>query len=182
MSAADAWRFIGTPHGEFVVATKDGCGFPTLLTQTGEATAVAENAITVRSQDGYEKVYAIGDSTRTIASRRANSKVGQGDWVSVTAATEGETATAAYIFDLSQPSKNLWRGKGWWSPKQWQPGKVQGRTPEPCPTPTPTITATPSVTPTETPTGTPTETPTTPTPEPTATVTQTVTPSPTPTP
>ncbi|WP_424533320.1 hypothetical protein ACOZ38_23470 [Sphaerisporangium viridialbum] len=276
MSAADAWRFIGTPHGEFVVPAK-GCVFPVLFTQTGQATVVAEDAITVKSQDGFERVYAIGDATRTVSGRRGDTKVKQGDWVSVTsvaqgdstpvppqdaptpvppedaptpvppqdaptpvppqdaptpvppedaptpvpsqsvpttappqdsptavppqsvptpvapqvepttAAPQGETTTAAWVFDLTRPSKNFWRGKGWWAPKHWQPGNLQWRAPKPCPTetstptPTETPTETPTATPTETPTGTPTETPTeTSTAEPTVTQTVTVPPSPAP--
>ncbi|WP_405150160.1 hypothetical protein OG589_16850 [Sphaerisporangium sp. NBC_01403] len=251
MSAADAWRFIGTPHGEFVVPAK-GCVFPVLFTQTGQATVVAEDAITVKSQDGFERVYAIGDATRTVSGRRGDTKVKQGDWVSVTsvaqgdstpvppqdaptpvppedaptpvppedaptpvpsqsvpttappqdsptavppqgvptpvapqvepttAAPQGETTTAAWVFDLTRPSKNFWRGKGWWAPKHWQPGNLQWRAPKPCPTETPAPTPTPTETPTETPTATPTETPTeTPTGTPTETPTETSTAEPT---
>lgn len=176
--------FPGTLHGEFVLPAKDGCGF-TVFTQTGEATALAQDSITVRSQDGFEKAYTIDDSTRILAGRRGN-EVKQGDWVSVTAATTAEeTATAAYVFDLSRPSRNLWRGGGWWLPRQWRPG-AKWRTPTPCPTPTPTATPTtpPTSTPTSTPTPTetPTDVPTTPPAEPVPTATDTATPVPTPTP
>ncbi|WP_344937014.1 hypothetical protein [Sphaerisporangium flaviroseum] len=179
-----AWAFTGALHGDLVVPAKPRCTFVTLFVQTGEATAVAEDSVTVRSQDGYERTYTIAESTRTIAGRWGNSEVRQGDWVSVSALTEGETATAAYIIDLSRPSRNIWRGHGYWYSKQWPVGTAKWRTPKPCPTPTPTITPTPSVTPTVTPTDTvtPTVTPTEPTTEPTPTVTQTVTADPTPTP
>jgi type VI secretion system secreted protein VgrG len=184
------WSYVGIMHGDFVLPTKDGCGIP-LSTQTGEATAVAEDSITVRSLDGFEKVYAIAESTRTVAGRRGNSEVRQADQVLVAAAgttVEGETATAAYIYDLTRPSKSFWK-----APKyRWPhfPGTDKWRTPTPCPTPpqtptpTPTPTDTPTLPPTETPTGTPTVTPTDvpPTPEPTPTVTETTTPDPTPTP
>ncbi|MFF5207201.1 hypothetical protein [Streptosporangium sp. NPDC000396] len=153
--------FPGTLHGEFTVPGKDGCGF-TVFSQTGEAIALAEDSITVKSQDGFEKAYTIDDSTWTLAGRRDN-EVRQGDWVSVTATTVGETATAAYVFDLSKPRKSFWRG--WWFSKQWRPG-AKWRTPTPCPTPP---TPTPTVPPTTPPAPTPTDMPTTPTPPPTPT-------------
>jgi type VI secretion system secreted protein VgrG len=194
------WAFSGTPHGEFVVGTKDPCVFVTVLSQTGEATAVAEGSITVRSADGFEKVYVIDDTTKTVAGSRGDSEVRQGDWVAVSSAAGAEPATAAYVYDLSRPGKNLWRGKGWWHSPQWQwrwnPGhSVKWRTPKPCPTPSATPTPTPTFTepplpsetptPTEVPTDVPTETPTpepteTPVPEPTVTITQTVTATPAP--
>lgn len=178
--------FPGTLHGEFVLPSKDGCGF-TVLSQTGEATALTEGSVTVRSQDGFEKVYTIDDSTKVYAGRRGN-EIKQGDWISVTATATGETATAAHVFDLSRPSRKLWRGDWWSSLSRWPGGKW--RTPAICatptatPTPPPTETPTepPTETPTEPPTGTPTETPTdvptTPVPEPTATVTETPPPPP----
>lgn len=178
--------FPGALHGEFVLPAEDGCGF-TVFAQTGEAIALAENSITVRSQDGFERAYAINDSTRTLAGRRGN-VVRQGDWVSVTATTQGETATAAYVFDLSRPSKRFWRGDSWWLPRQWRPdGRWRTPNPTPCPTPpVETPTAPPLPTPTDAPTvptdapTTPTETPAVPTAEPTPTVTDTPPPTPTP--
>ncbi|GAA4184094.1 hypothetical protein GCM10022252_12450 [Streptosporangium oxazolinicum] len=182
--------FPGTLHGEFVLPAKDGCGF-TVFAQTGEATALAEDSITVKSQDGFEKVYTIAETTKSLSGRRGNA-LREGDWVSVTATTSGETATAAYVFDLTRPSKKFWRDGGWWSANQWRPGS-RWRTPAVCPTPpveTPTVpppseppppsTETP-LPPTETP-APPTETPGVPTPEPTPTVTEPPTPTPTPTP
>ncbi|MER5999234.1 hypothetical protein ABT120_11730 [Nonomuraea angiospora] len=171
-------------HGEFAVATKDGCGTVTLFAQTGQATAVAEDSITVRSQDGFERTYAIDDNTHTVAGRRGNSAVKQDDWVSVTAigadqtstptatSTATATATAATVYDLSRPMKRIWSYKGWKQAWQWWPGAPAWQTPTACPTPT--------TTPTETPTETPTVTET-PTPDPTSSVSETPTPTPTPT-
>ncbi|MEV4530975.1 hypothetical protein [Streptosporangium sp. NPDC049304] len=188
--------FPGTLHGEFVLPAKDGCGF-TVFAQTGEATALAEDSITVKSQDGFERVYTIADTTRSLSGRRDNA-LRQGDWVSVTATTSGETATAAYVFGLTRPHKRFWRGGGWWSVNEWRPGS-RWREPAICPTPpvaTPTVpppaetplppTETPfpptesPLPPTETPPPTE-EPPPAPTPEPTPTVTE-GTPTPTPTP
>jgi hypothetical protein len=164
-------------HGEFMVATKDGCGVVTLLAQTGQATAVADGSITVRSQDGFERTYTIDDTTRTIAGRRGTSAVKQDEWVSVTATTDGQTATAVYVYDLSRPVKRIWAYRGWNQPKQWWAGPPSWQSPTPCPTPTETTA------PTETPTATPTETPTeTPTSSTTPSVSETPTPTPTPSP
>jgi hypothetical protein len=184
--------FPGTLHGELVLPAKDGCGF-TVFAQTGEATVLAQDSITVKSQDGFEKVYAISDTTRTLTGRRGN-EVRQGDWVTVTATTVGETATVAYVFDLSRPNRNFWRGDSWLSSKQWRPG-TRWRTPAICPTPpvpTPTDLPTPPTEtpiptdlptlPTETPDPTDLPTPPTETPDPTVTPDPTETPEPTETP
>ncbi|SEH01578.1 hypothetical protein SAMN05444920_12126 [Nonomuraea solani] len=172
LAPINPWGFVGAMHGEFMVATKDGCGTVPLLAQTGQATAVAEDSITVRSQDGFEKVYAINDDTRTIAGRRGNSSVRQDDWVSVTATSDG---TALTVYDLSRPSKRIWSYQGWKRSWQWWAGPPLWQTPTPCPTPTVTPTVTPTETPTETPTVTPTVTPTS---DPTPTVSETTTPDP----
>ncbi|MEV0391326.1 hypothetical protein [Nonomuraea sp. NPDC050643] len=153
------------------MATKDGCGTATLLAQTGQATAVAEDSITVRSQDGFEKTYAIDDTTRTIAGRRGTSEVRQDDWVSVTATTDGQNATAVHVYDLSRPGKRIWSYQGWKRSWQWWAGPPRWQTPTSCPTPTQTVT--PTEVPTETPTQTPTETPTS---EPTPSVSDTPSP------
>ncbi|HEX4817595.1 MAG TPA: hypothetical protein VFV66_33045 [Nonomuraea sp.] len=168
--------FVGALHGEFVVGTRDGCGTVTLSAQTGQATAIAENSITVRSRDGFEQTYAIDDNTRTFAGRRGDNPVRQNDWVSVTATTDGQAATAVYVYDLTRPSKRSWWSWGW---RQWWAGTPAWKTPNPCPTPTtaptdvptaptPTVSESPSATPTPsaTPPVTPTATVTTPVPSP----------------
>ncbi|MBE3013502.1 hypothetical protein IL992_30635 [Microbispora sp. NEAU-D428] len=260
--------FLGALHGEVVVPTKDGCGTVTVFTQTGQAVAVADDSITVRSQDGFERSYAIGDSTRTLTGRRGG-EIRQDAWISVIAsaqsgmptagpespaplpsttptvpettptptggtptppettptptegtptppaestpaplpsdtstapappgetnstppqteettpaAPQGETATAAYVFDLSRPSKRLWYlGKSSAYSLKWRSGKPTWRAPEPCPTPTvvptepPAATPGPATTPTET--APPTDT-AAPSPEPTLTDTPTPTPT-----
>ncbi|MEU6412197.1 hypothetical protein [Microbispora sp. NPDC046933] len=261
--------FLGALHGEVVVPAKDGCGTITVFTQTGQAVAVAEGSITLRSQDGFERSYTIGDSTRVLTARRGG-EIRQDAWVSVIAAVQpgtttpappsptalpsstpalpettptpsegtpapsesttppsegtptppestptplpsetstapaspgetdtippqteettpaapqGETATAAYVFDLSRPSKRLWYlSKSAPYSLKWRSGKPAWRTPEPCPTPTaiptepPAATPEPTTTPAETPTPSPTDT-AAPTPEPTLTGTPTPTPT-----
>ncbi len=263
--------FLGALHGEVVVPAKDGCGTVTVFTQTGQAVAVADDSITVRSQDGFERSYAIGDSTRVLTARRGGD-IRQDAWISVIsaaqqgtpaptpptptppsptpvpsappaaettpttpettptapettptapeatptpaestpaplpsetatapaappdetgstppqteettpAAPQGETAAAAYVFDLSRPSKRLWYlSKNSPYSLKWHSGKPAWRAPEPCPTPTaiptepPAATPDPATPPTET--AAPTET--APTPEPTLTDTSTPTPT-----
>ncbi|MEV4244170.1 hypothetical protein AB0J63_12240 [Streptosporangium canum] len=172
-------ELTGAVHGEFLAGTEDPCVFVTVFAQTGEATAVTEETITVRSRDGFEQAYTITDTTRVVAGKRGNSEVRQGDWVALTSTREGATATAAYVYDLSRQGKKSPRGNDWWHHRQWWPGTAKWRTPTPCPTPPQTPTPTPTVT--ETPTVPPTPAPTPPeTPAPTPSVTATVTPTPTP--
>ncbi|MEV6849031.1 hypothetical protein [Actinoplanes sp. NPDC051411] len=49
-------------HGTSVVSDGNG-GYTTELTQTGTVSAVSSSAITVKSEDGYSKSYAITSST-----------------------------------------------------------------------------------------------------------------------
>jgi hypothetical protein len=49
-------------HGTYVVSDGNG-GYSTELTQTGTVSAVSSSAITVKSEDGYSKTYAITSST-----------------------------------------------------------------------------------------------------------------------
>ncbi|GAA2899771.1 hypothetical protein GCM10010517_65320 [Streptosporangium fragile] len=179
----------GAVHGEFLAGTEDPCVFVTVLAQTGEATAVTEESITVRSRDGFEQVYAITDATRVVAGKRGNSEVRQGDWVALTATREGQTATAAYVYDLSRPAGKKNRRDGWWYHRPSWPGTAKWRTPTPCPTPpqtpapAPTVTDTPTVPPTPVPTTSQTPAPIpSQTPAPTPGVTETVPPTPAPAP
>ncbi|MEU4511430.1 hypothetical protein AB0G05_18220 [Nonomuraea wenchangensis] len=206
------WGFVGAMHGEFAVPTKDGCGSVTLSAQTGRATAVTEDSITVRSQDGFERTYTIGEDTRTIAGRRGNSAVKQDDWVSVTAtaatpATPAPAPTATTPGTPAPPSDGTDGTDGGAAQdaanggtalyvydlsrpvkRSWK-GWGQLRhwwAPAPSwrtPAECPTPSATPTVTLPETPTETPTAPPTaTPTETPTATPTETPIETPTDTP
>lgn len=162
-------QFADTAHGEFVLGTKDPCAFVTVFAQTGKVTAVDEGSITVRSRDGFEQAYTLVDGTRVVAGRRGNGEVRQGDWVTLTALRQAQEATAAYVYDLSQPGKGK-RG-AWWSPRQGWPGTGKWRAPKPCPTQpqtpsptptnggTPTAPTTPSPTSPDTPAPLPSETP-----------------------
>ena len=45
-------------HGEFVVADGTG-GFSTIISQTGRVTAISDDSVTARSDDGYVQTYTI---------------------------------------------------------------------------------------------------------------------------
>jgi hypothetical protein len=47
-------------HGEYVVADGHG-GFSTLISQTGQVTAISATSVTARSADGFVQTYAIHD-------------------------------------------------------------------------------------------------------------------------
>ncbi|MGI5270281.1 hypothetical protein ACQEUU_14100 [Nonomuraea sp. CA-218870] len=86
-------------HGEFVVPGEDGT-YLTLATQYGEVTAVGQDSVTVKSEDGYTRDYAVNADTRInrdakIDALKAGQKVG------VRATVEGGTATAVAIRDLT---------------------------------------------------------------------------------
>lgn len=86
-------------HGEFTVAGEDG-GHQTMLMQTGEVTSVAADSITVRSADGYERTYAIGDDTVVNGGRAAIDAIDEGTQVRLAASTTGDDATALRIVDI----------------------------------------------------------------------------------
>jgi hypothetical protein len=80
-------RMVGGPmvgfdqaqHGEF---------------QVGEVTALSDDSVTVRSQDGYEKTYAITSETQK------SDNVAKGGQVTVIASTSNGKATADSILEL----------------------------------------------------------------------------------
>ncbi|MFL6075008.1 MAG: hypothetical protein ACJ73S_16540 [Mycobacteriales bacterium] len=117
----------GALHGEFVVP-KSGGGYQTVDTQHGKVTAVSKDSITVRSDDGYSKSYAVTSDTMVNADRDGISAVKNGDDVAVTATVSGGKATATTIVDLTQAKANM---KKWAPPAPRQPG------PEPSGTATP---------------------------------------------
>jgi hypothetical protein len=114
-------RMFGGIHGEFVVP-KEGGGFQTVATQTGEVTAVDGDSITVKSEDDFSKTYTVNDATRVSAGREGITAVKTGDTVMVTATVEGETATATMVIDMTRPAwGKLHRGgneKFFWTPRR----------------------------------------------------------------
>nr|BFE79105.1 hypothetical protein GCM10020093_017060 [Planobispora longispora] len=100
---------FGAIHGEFVVPDGNG-GYQTVATQIGEVTEVGEDSVTVRSEDGFSRTYAVGDSTRVSAGRQGVTGIESGDTVAVTAEVEGQTATATSVVDLTRPQHPRWYG------------------------------------------------------------------------
>ena len=98
-------------RGEFVVPDGDG-GYQTLLTQTGETTAVGTGSITVRSEDGYSHTYTVTDDTTVNGGRDGIGDVSEGDLVHVTAVTEGGADTAVRIGDLTTLRESFERWGG----------------------------------------------------------------------
>jgi hypothetical protein len=86
-------------HGEFVVP-KNG-GFETLDIQTGKVTDVSSTSITVQSDDGFSKTYAVTDTTLVNSARDGIGSIKKDATVRVTATVSGPTATAVDIIDVT---------------------------------------------------------------------------------
>lgn len=90
-------ELLDSVHAEFVVADGNG-GFTTMLMQVGELTEAADDAITVRSADGFTQTYKIdGDTVRA--------DVQPGDTVRVTAAKDGDNFTADRVSPATPPAR-----------------------------------------------------------------------------
>ncbi|WP_211370909.1 hypothetical protein [Nonomuraea turkmeniaca] len=98
-------------HGEFVVP--DGSGtYTTIATQYGDVTAVDQDSITVKSEDGYTKEYVVNADTRINRGGDGIDAVKSGQKVVVRAKVDGGTATAVAIRDTTLRDGQGWRGKG----------------------------------------------------------------------
>ncbi|MFC5819441.1 hypothetical protein [Nonomuraea harbinensis] len=82
-------------HGEFVVREGEG-EYVTVATQRGEVTAVDQDSLTVKSEDGYSREYAVDADTRINRDATIDT-VKTGQKVSVLAKVDGETATAVAV-------------------------------------------------------------------------------------
>jgi hypothetical protein len=91
----------GAIHGEFTTPAPDGQGFRTHATQTGEVTAVSKSSISVKSEDGFSRTYAVTEDTLVNAGRDGIDSVKTGDAVQVTALVEGDTARAVHVSDIT---------------------------------------------------------------------------------
>ncbi|HYQ65732.1 hypothetical protein [Actinophytocola sp.] len=79
MMAGPMGGFDQAQHGEF---------------QVGDVTALSDDSITVKSQDGYEKTYTIDNDTQK------SDNVAKGGQVTVIASTSNGTSTAKSIMEL----------------------------------------------------------------------------------
>ncbi len=93
-------KFMGI-HGEFTTRAPGG-GYQTMATQVGEVTEVSPSSITVRSEDGYSRTYAVNDNTLVNAGNDGIADVRQGDQVHVTALVTDGNARAVDIRDVTQ--------------------------------------------------------------------------------
>jgi hypothetical protein len=89
-------------HGEGVAASTDASGTVTYITvrnQMGKVTAASDTAITVKSDDGYTKTWAISSSTVVVKDRATvkASAFAVGDVVMVSGTVDGDTVTTRFV-------------------------------------------------------------------------------------
>jgi hypothetical protein len=101
----------GAIHGEFTTPAPDGQGFRTHATQMGEVTAVSKSSITVKSEDGFSRSYAVDEDTLVNAGRDGIDSIKTGDGVQITAVVEGDTARAVHVVDTTNVRRLRDR---WW--------------------------------------------------------------------
>jgi hypothetical protein len=88
-------------HGEFTTKKPDG-GFQTHATQLGEVTAVSSSSITVKSEDGFTRTYAVdGDTKVRPATDEGIGGIADGETVRVMALVEGDKARALAVVDTA---------------------------------------------------------------------------------
>ena len=104
-------------HGEFTAKSPSGA-YQTLAVQTGQVTAVSSSSITVRSEDGYARTYAVDTSTMVNAGRDGIGSVKEGDSVHVVAKASGGTARAIHIVDATNVRRSI---DGWLPPGRFGP-------------------------------------------------------------
>lgn len=105
----------GALHGEFTTRAPGG-GFQTMAMQHGEATAVSATSITVKSEDGFSRTYAVGDDTLVNAGDEGIADVSTGDTVHVLAVVKDGTASAVRVVDATTTGRIRDR---------WRPGKAR---------------------------------------------------------
>lgn len=108
---------MGALHGEFTTKAPAG-GYQTLATQAGEVTEVSATSITVKSEDGFARTYAVDDGTMVKAGNNGIDDVKVGDQVHVKAVVADGKARAVAIHDGTQ-AKEL---RSRWAPRRGQRG------------------------------------------------------------
>jgi hypothetical protein len=88
----------GALHGEFVVKKDDGT-YQTVASQRGSVTAVSKDSITVKSEDGYSRTYAVTAETLVNAARDGIGSIKTGSNVMVSAVVANNNATATSVSD-----------------------------------------------------------------------------------
>ena len=87
-------------HGEVVIA-KDGGGTQAVLIQKGAVSRVSATSVTVKSDDGFTKTYAVNADTKVNGGRDNISSVEKDERVLVTAPQTGAALTAQSLIDLT---------------------------------------------------------------------------------
>lgn len=95
----------GPLRGEFVVPARDG-GYMTVAIQYGEVTAVSQDSVTVKSDDGHSREYKVTPDTRINRGDTGIDAIKTGQQVRVAAKVEGDTATAKSVRDVSKRGKH----------------------------------------------------------------------------
>jgi hypothetical protein len=95
-------------HGSFV-APKQGGGYQTIHTQRGVVTAVSDSSITVTSEDGYSKKYAVTADTVVNAQRDGIGSIEVDDEVMVIGVEDGDDVTAVQIMDRTRIKDGMQR-------------------------------------------------------------------------
>jgi hypothetical protein len=116
-------------HGEFTAKSPTG-GYRTLAIQTGQVTAVGTSSITVRSEDGFARTYAVDANTMANAGRDGIGSVKKGDSVHVVATTGGGKASALHVVDATNLRRSV---AGWMGPGPFGPPAGWRRSPSATP-------------------------------------------------
>jgi hypothetical protein len=110
-------------HGEFTTNGPNG-GYQTLDSQIGQVTAVSNTSITVKSEDGFEKTYAVDTDSVVNAGRDGIADVKTGETVRILAVANGQTANAKEIEDVT----SLGNHRKTWAPQRPAPPAEGGTT------------------------------------------------------
>lgn len=92
---------MGALHGE-VTTKAPGGGYQVLAMQRGQATAVSATSITVKSEDGYSRTYAVNGDTVVKSADNGIADVANGDQVNVIAVVTGDNARAVSVVDVTK--------------------------------------------------------------------------------
>ena len=88
-------------HGEFTRKARDG-SYQTIATQVGDVTAVSSTSVTVKSEDGFTRTYAVDDNTLVNAGNDGIADVKTGDDVAITALVVDGKASAVDLHDVTR--------------------------------------------------------------------------------
>jgi hypothetical protein len=85
-------------HSEVTIENPEG-KYQTTATQLGKVVAVSPTSITIESDDGYKRTYAVTEETLVTAGRDGIANLKNGDSVSLLATVDGDKARAVQIWD-----------------------------------------------------------------------------------